>query len=85
MCLICEFNDEADDSRYAWERRQAEMLVVLIKMLKHEGDTPGHIEEGLANRGFSRVEIKLMRAPVLLALAELIDHGLVDVGPMAVH
>jgi hypothetical protein len=85
MCLICEFGDIQHETRYAQERRAAAMLVCLVKLARYKGDRDGHIEDGLIEEGFTRTEIKDLRASALTMMVALHDNGLLDLEPVAVH
>lgn len=85
MCLICDFRGEADDKRYSFERRAGDLAVAIVQLLRHESNTEGHIEDALIARGFTRVELKDLRAPVLIIMAKLTEAGLLDVEPARVH
>jgi len=87
MCLICEFGDIAEAGEFALERRAGDLAVAVVQLVRNEHErTPGvHLEEELINRGFSRLEIRDLRAPALTIVAKLHQAGLIDVEPVRAH
>lgn len=72
MCVFCGIAAKVlTDSRYAYERRQAEMLVVTIEICSDTRRRDTHIEADLIERGFSLTEITEMAPTIITIMAGL--------------
>ncbi len=69
-------------SRYAMERRVAEMLVAMILIMQDFVRSPSMstMEQELVKRGFNLVECKDMSPQAALAMKALVRAQLVDLG-----
>lgn len=80
MCLICEIAHDfrRPGGRHAYERRVAAMMVLILQ-IAHDPDAyeEDHIEEVLVNNGYTRTEIKDMRAAALAGVYALAKSGLI--------